>query len=740
MALLALLVLVPPAFAQDAPPVTPPDMIGIVEPLTPVELAAFINLTPAAPRTEEPFGLPSSEPVQEVDVAERLAHASTATRNTFFVDPLTFSTDTTDANVGDGLCADAAGRCSLRAAIQQSNLTLSTDTIIIPPGVVTLDLSTFGDNIAASGDLDITDSVIIQGAGAGRTFIFGGGAALANDRIFHVFDGSTITKIDLIDLSIYGGKTDESGGGVFGGCYADILLQRVNLFDNFGANGGGVSISGSGCLLGTFPRLTVYETAVFRNTSNGNQTGAGIDVFSGGTLTMINSTVSLNVNQNTSGAISAGIFMSSTTSNVARIRNSTIIDNSQPNSLGTGAGLYIGTGSNVTLSDNLIAFNTFDGDTGNCFNNSASAVSLGGNVYSTGTSNCPTITGDVTGQGITLVSGIAYNAPGQTPTGQMFGSSAATISGVTCGLSQDQRGVARPPRGCSSGAYQYAPTLLNDLPKAFSLLSPVNQTNQLVRTLTWQFSGLDITRYDVIVRNALGTELFRIPNLTPDTDTVDALGCFVQTLGGSVSGSQCTLTLPRSLFNRFLLLETYEWEVRAYNSVGMTASNARFIVGVTQSPLLLNTDFELDTNADGEPDSWRRLRGDGAVCNDGQAFSGLCYYRMTGAVGRNSLLRQTITTSFPRDTQLLLSGFMRGTGAINGMSMTVTLTYADGTTQVKTINFRRTSGYQPLSFFDPNLRLRVQRSGMTSISVVFTNRSASGVLRIDRLGVSVLTP
>jgi hypothetical protein len=29
---------------------------------------------------------------------------------------------------------------------------------------------------------------------------------------------------------------------------------------------------------------------------------------------------------------------------------------------------------------------------------------------------------------------------------------------------------------------------------------------------------------------------------------------------------------------------------------------------------------------------------------------------------------------------------------------------------------------------------------MTSISVVFTNRSASGVLRIDRLGVSVLTP
>ena len=37
--------------------------------------------------------------------------------------------DTVDANPGDGVCADAGGNCTLRAAIEEANALVGTDTI-----------------------------------------------------------------------------------------------------------------------------------------------------------------------------------------------------------------------------------------------------------------------------------------------------------------------------------------------------------------------------------------------------------------------------------------------------------------------------------------------------------------------------------------------------------------------------------------------------------------------------------
>ncbi len=89
--------------------------------------------------------------------------------------------DAPDANPGDGLCATAAGACTLRAAIQEANATPAPDAISVPAGTYVLSLVGRGEDFAATGDLDIRQPLSIAGAGA-STVIDGGGA----DRIFQV--------------------------------------------------------------------------------------------------------------------------------------------------------------------------------------------------------------------------------------------------------------------------------------------------------------------------------------------------------------------------------------------------------------------------------------------------------------------------------------------------------------------------------------------------------------------------
>ena len=48
------------------------------------------------------------------------------------------TTDSSDADPADGVCADALGRCSLRAAVLQANFVTRSDTITVPAGVYVL--------------------------------------------------------------------------------------------------------------------------------------------------------------------------------------------------------------------------------------------------------------------------------------------------------------------------------------------------------------------------------------------------------------------------------------------------------------------------------------------------------------------------------------------------------------------------------------------------------------------------
>ena len=66
-------------------------------------------------------------------------------------------------------------------AILAANSAPGANTIVLPTGTYTLTISGMDDN-ANTGDLDITDALILSGAGAESTFVSGG--ASFDNRIF----------------------------------------------------------------------------------------------------------------------------------------------------------------------------------------------------------------------------------------------------------------------------------------------------------------------------------------------------------------------------------------------------------------------------------------------------------------------------------------------------------------------------------------------------------------------------
>ena len=120
---------------------------------------------------------------------------ATATLSAFAADfTVNDTTDAVDVNPGDGICATATPTCTLRAAVMEANALLGADTITVPVGLYTLeitgvdefpfdaggeyvvvhnldgasDVDLLGYQLAAQGDLDITEDVTITGAGPGN--------------------------------------------------------------------------------------------------------------------------------------------------------------------------------------------------------------------------------------------------------------------------------------------------------------------------------------------------------------------------------------------------------------------------------------------------------------------------------------------------------------------------------------------------------------------------------------------
>jgi uncharacterized repeat protein (TIGR01451 family)/CSLREA domain-containing protein len=410
----------------------------------------------------------------------------------------------------DGL-NDGDGQCSLREAIQAANTDSvvdacttgsGDDTIILPAGTYTLTLAGAGEDSNATGDLDITDDLTINGAGADSTTFDGNRL----DRVLHVHSG---VAIEINGVKITNGKTPNGGfysdGGPGGGIYNNGMLTITNstLSSNTTGHGGDAGLigwggdGGAGGGIYNSGTLTITNSTLSSNTtghggvgsgfpSRGGDGGAGGGIYNGGTLTITNSTLSSNTTGD--GGDSSGDFESGGgdggagggiyNSGTLTVVNSTVSINTTghggsgdgygPGYGGDGGGIY--NSGILTVTHSTISNNTTDyGGDGGGIDHINGAINVKNTIIADNTDptgQTPDCSGTLTSQGYNLVENITGCTIGGDPTGNITGqdprlcpladnggstqthallpSSPAIDAGSCSAVTTDQRGGPRP--------------------------------------------------------------------------------------------------------------------------------------------------------------------------------------------------------------------------------------------------------------------------------------------------------
>jgi CSLREA domain-containing protein len=254
---------------------------------------------------------------------------------------------------------DGSAPCSLREAVDTANADAngggctdanpaSADTIKLAGGDYNLQRAGVED-ANASGDLDVTESLTIAGAGADVTGIDGNGA-ITGDRVLQVSSGT----LTISGLTVHDGFSP-AGGGVQGA--SGTMLKLINSAvsgNNAGARGGGIWAD----------TATLTGSTVSNNDTGPGGRGGGIYAT---TAKLANSTVSGNEvvgSANGSPGFGGGIFATTAT-----LTNSTVSGNEAG---GSGSGFDDGGGiyaSTATLTDSAVSDNN--------------AVRFGGGIFAT---------------------------------------------------------------------------------------------------------------------------------------------------------------------------------------------------------------------------------------------------------------------------------------------------------------------------------------------------------------------
>jgi hypothetical protein len=372
-----------------------------------------------------------------------------------------FQVDSTDDEVDqtiDGTCASASGACTLRAAVQEAEETKDADVIELPAGKYLLKLVGTLENSAATGDLDLTEDLTINGAGPDLTVVQG-----KKDRVFDVFganivaiSGLTITKgaiflsssseepegggisiypnatVTLTDVVVSGNKCGDDGGGISN--FGNLTLTRVTIEKNkSNDDAGGLYNAGDGV-------ASLTEVTIAKNKAKGE--GGGIENQS--QLTLTNVTLSANKAKGDGGGINNDL-------GTITVTNVTLKGNKASKATGGGGALTQQAGSGLFTLRNVV----FDGN--KPFNCDGVTAPEGGNLESGLSCGLPL---DASGFSKLELGKLADNG-GDTQTHALDPESPAVDFGVDANCpATDQRGEARvdiPSVGttiCDSGAYE----------------------------------------------------------------------------------------------------------------------------------------------------------------------------------------------------------------------------------------------------------------------------------------------
>lgn len=250
--------------------------------------------------------------------------------------------DAPDANPGNGQCASAAGACTLRAAIQESNAQPGADVITLPAGTYNLTLTGAGEDSGATGDLDISDDLTINGgniASATDTVISGGGSAGLRDRIIDVVGKPVIPiSVRINGVTIQGGYQERGangGGGICNHCtdtnvngpseVPSLVLNTVVVRDNFSfSTGAGISNHGTMMIDNSViaDNYTPYGSPAGGIVGQGGGMGGGLMNW-GGSISILRTTISGNYAQTGGGIYNQDTFVSG----IVLLTDSTVRDN-----------------------------------------------------------------------------------------------------------------------------------------------------------------------------------------------------------------------------------------------------------------------------------------------------------------------------------------------------------------------------------------------------------------------------
>jgi uncharacterized repeat protein (TIGR01451 family) len=288
--------------------------------------------------------------------------------------PPTLNVDLFNDDASATACTDAPNNCSLRGAIITANARPGADTINLPAGLYTLSINGANEDAAATGDLDITDSLTIVGSGAAVTTIaWLDDSDVIPDRVFHIVSpGITVT---ISGIAIQNGQANLNGGGILNNATLTLVESVVSDNESFFGYGGGIF---SGGAEGVASTLTLTNSTVKNNTA---PDGGGI--FNNGAAILTGSTVSANEallgyggygGGILNGGVDAfdldgGVFQSTLT-----LANSTVSGNQAASGGGIfngesfgGYGGYGGFENTLTLTNSTVSDNTapFGGGIGN---------------------------------------------------------------------------------------------------------------------------------------------------------------------------------------------------------------------------------------------------------------------------------------------------------------------------------------------------------------------------------------
>ncbi|MGH1342158.1 MAG: choice-of-anchor Q domain-containing protein [Nannocystales bacterium] len=168
-------------------------------------------------------------------VASTPAHAASVS---FSVDT---TNDTVDINPGDGLCRDAEGYCSLRAAVMELNA-LGGGAVSVPAGTFRLARTGASEDAGLTGDLDIWTDIHISGAAgaSGPTTVI----QAVGDRAVDVSDPTNLIQVAVSDVEFIDGDAGAGDGGAIRAAGGALLVSDCHFFGNTATEGGAIDFEG----------------------------------------------------------------------------------------------------------------------------------------------------------------------------------------------------------------------------------------------------------------------------------------------------------------------------------------------------------------------------------------------------------------------------------------------------------------------------------------------------------------